>query len=114
MGVIKMICKIKINKTDRTEDTTTFNYPQGYEGKDYRLIYYQNEGLTEEYALATTDLTSSSLPEGITELSKVDAETILDEWIDADKDLIEFDEEKFNSLEELKQSIKDIKKAILV
>jgi hypothetical protein len=108
-----MLCKIKINKDGRTSQRTDFKYPKGYDYEKYVLLSMQNEGLDEEFVMATTDLTESELPTGITKLTTAEAETLGNTWIDNDKDVVEYDSEKFASLGEYKTSLKaDLKNKI--
>lgn len=102
--------KIEIKK-DRKESTTNFNYPKGYKASLFSPIYYENKGLDIEHCIASAndDVQESN---GIVELSVSEANSEIEDYILNDKDITNYDETKYASLDEFKQDLINKKKIV--
>ena len=107
-------CKVKINKK-RTEEHTSFLYPEGFKAEEHCFILYQNKGLETEAAISIVSDKFKFDEDNYVELTKKQSEELIDNWIEEDKDIkiSNINKEKYNSLEELKEDIKQIKKNAL-
>ncbi len=77
--------KVEIDKTGRSPAETKFVYPNGYDPKVVSPIMYQNEGLDSESCIASVP-DDFAFTAQMTELSKVEAEALIDAWAESDKD----------------------------
>lgn len=101
------LCKVKITK-NRTEERTDFSYPQGYNANIIKPFIYENQGNNVEYCLAQVP-DDFSFTNDIVEINQIDAEALVDSWVDSDKDIIQAVSNGKITTEELNQ-IKDRKK----
>ena len=104
-------CKVKIIKERNKDSThTKFKYPESFEPKSHNFIIYQNEGLECECAVSKVQDNFLFDGKNYIEITKNEAEELIDNIIDNDKDFLSYDKEIYSSLEEAKTHIKQIKK----
>lgn len=83
-----MLAKILIDKSGRTEKTTTFKYPANYVAEFFEPFLYQNEGLDQEWCVAKVKKGFTDFSDEIVKITKKQAETLIGEFVDKDKDFI--------------------------
>lgn len=80
-----LYAKVKITK-NRTGLRTDFKYPDGYDAEKVSPVIYQNEGKNIEFCIALV-ADDYKFSKDIEEINKTEAETLIDAWIDVDKDI---------------------------
>lgn len=79
------IYKVTINK-DRTGNGTKFSYPSGYVAKNFNPFLYENKGNNTEHCLAVGD--NGLETTGIELIDTTTAETLIEDYINNDKDFV--------------------------
>ena len=82
------LCKVSITKNRNTGDTQcNFVYPVGYDAKVLSPFMYQDEGKSSEFCLATVP-DDFKFTDDMVEVSKIDAEALVDTYVDGNKDIV--------------------------
>jgi len=98
------VAKIKIIKNRSQNGTNTkFSYPDEYDKSKISPFIYQNGGEVIEYCLALVS-DDYEFSDDITEVSSSDAETLVEDWVDDDKDLDHTDTDHISDIKTLKKS----------
>ena len=104
-------CKVEIQKERGA--TTKFVYPDSYDANKIRPVCYENKGNNTEYCVAVTPDNFDLVADGFTEITKADAESLIEDYVNNDKDIIRYDNTQYESLADFKSSIISKKKSQL-
>ena len=104
-------CKIKINKIRGA--TTKFVYPESYDSNIFKPVCYENKGNDIEYCVALVDDTFDLTQDGFEEIDKATAESLIEDYVNNDKDITRYDNTMYDSLQDLKDSVILKRKSLL-
>lgn len=92
------LCKVTITKSRNAGDThCSFTYPSGYNAAVVKPFIYENQGNETEHCVAQVP-DDFTFTDNMVELTQQQAETLVDDYVDTDRDLPEDQKETFRTI----------------